>query len=108
VIAMRELHLPGHNYTGPFTQFEKRQARGDKPINRVDALSERHDRTYTNQRGNQRALTGADIVYVSGAANIALSRNATRRERAEAVFVGAVIGAKVVYDMSALNRKWFK
>jgi hypothetical protein len=105
---MVEYHLPGHNYTGPGTEFKKRQARGDKPINRVDALSEKHDRVYQYQRNNQLAITQADVLYVGGAGQIALNPRATRRERAEAVFVGAVIGAKVVYDVSLLNRKWFR
>jgi len=99
---VREIHLPGHNYTGPFTQFEKRQKRGDKPVNRVDALSERHDRAYGKHQNSQLKINQDDIVYVSGAANIAFDSKATRRERIEAVFVGSVIGAKAVVGIALL------
>ena len=35
--VMPELHLPVYNYCGPFTKLDKRQTRGDKPINKLDA-----------------------------------------------------------------------
>jgi len=97
-----EFHLPGHNYTGPGTQYEKRKARGDKPVNRVDALSMAHDKVYVEQGDNQWAILRADANYVAGAASIAVDDSATNRERAEAVFVGSVIGIKTVVGLNLL------
>ena len=97
---VREIHLPGHNYTGPFTRYEKRQKRGDKPVNRVDALSEKHDYVYWKHRDNQLKLTQADMAYVAGATQIAFDDKASKRERAEAIFVGGVIGVKTVVDIA--------
>ena len=44
--VMPEMHLPGYNYCGPFTKLEERLARGDKPINKVDAGCQQHDIFY--------------------------------------------------------------
>jgi hypothetical protein len=35
--VMPELHLPDYNYCGPFTILDKRLARVNKPINKLDA-----------------------------------------------------------------------
>tara|TARA_R110000796_G_C14556478_1_gene434404 strand:+ start:1888 stop:2235 length:348 start_codon:yes stop_codon:yes gene_type:complete len=101
-LVVREMHLPGHNYTGPFTNYKQRQKRGDKPVNRVDALSERHDGAYEEYRRDQSKINHADFMYVSGAANIVLDSNASRRERSEAAFVGTVIGIKGIVGLALL------
>ena len=41
--VMPELHLLGYNYCGPFTKLDKRLARGDKPVNKLDAGCKEHD-----------------------------------------------------------------
>jgi hypothetical protein len=40
---MPELHLPGYNYCGPFTKLDKTLARGDEPVNKLDAGCKSHD-----------------------------------------------------------------
>jgi len=35
--VMPELHLPGYNYCEPLTKLDKRLARGDEPVNKLDA-----------------------------------------------------------------------
>ena len=40
---MPELHLPGYNYCGRFTKLDKRLARGDEPVNKLDARCKEHD-----------------------------------------------------------------
>lgn len=97
-----ELHLPGHNYTGPYTQYKKRKARGDKPINRVDALSMAHDKVYDEQPNDELAILRADANYVLGNAIIVVDASATNRERAEAAFVGTIIGIKTVVGLNLL------
>ncbi len=41
-----ELHLPGHNFTGPGTHVEERLLRGDEPINKLDKAAREHDIMY--------------------------------------------------------------
>lgn len=59
--------FPGsqHNFTGPGTQLAARLARGDRPVNAVDAVSQRHDVDYSMARtpadvreADQRAIAG--------------------------------------------------
>jgi len=38
-----EMHHPGYNYCGPSTKLERRLARGDAPINKMDAGCQKHD-----------------------------------------------------------------
>ena len=38
-----EFHLPGYQYIGPGTHLEKRLARGDSGINRLDRIAKAHD-----------------------------------------------------------------
>jgi hypothetical protein len=40
--VMPELHLPGYDYCGPFTKLDSRLARGDKPVNKLDASCQQH------------------------------------------------------------------
>jgi len=89
-----ELHLPGHNFTGPGTQLRKRLARGDQPVNRVDKISMEHDMAYA--AGVDEGV--ADKRYVRQALGIILNRNASPTERTEALFVGSIIGAKAVIE----------
>ena len=48
-----ELHLPGHNFTGPGTKLKKRlnnnnsPKKWSKPINRVDEIAMQHDICYS-------------------------------------------------------------
>ena len=44
---MVEYHLPGYNFCGPGTDLEIRLARGDKPINALDACCMVHDIVYS-------------------------------------------------------------
>jgi hypothetical protein len=41
-----ELYLPGYSFCGPFTKLDKRLARGDKPLNKLDAGCMEHDIFY--------------------------------------------------------------
>ena len=41
-----EFHWPGYQYLGPGTYLEKRLARGDPGINRLDRIAKAHDIDY--------------------------------------------------------------
>jgi hypothetical protein len=48
--VMPELHLPGYNYCRPFTKLDKRLARGDEPINKLDVGCQKHDIFYRDHK----------------------------------------------------------
>jgi len=39
-----ELHIPGYRFCGPGTRLRERLARGDSPINPLDAACLEHDK----------------------------------------------------------------
>ena len=41
--VMPEPHLPVYHYCGSFTKLYKRLARGDEPVNKLDAIYKEHD-----------------------------------------------------------------
>lgn len=51
-IPLKNFHLPGHNFTGPFTELDKRIDENDnplpefKPFNQIDAIALKHDICY--------------------------------------------------------------
>lgn len=45
-----ELHVPGYNFLGPGTKLDKRLARGDKPVNKLDEAALQHDLFYKNHK----------------------------------------------------------
>ena len=45
-----EFHWPGYQYLGPGTKLEKRLARGDPGINRLDKLAKQHDIDYSRAK----------------------------------------------------------
>jgi len=97
-----EMHMPGHNFTGPGTKLDKRlnadltpKARS-KPINRVDQAAYHHDICYvknkdTNSRNevcDKNMLTELNGIY-----------NPTLRERMERGVVSTIIGTKKRFGM---------
>jgi len=55
-----EYHLPGYNFCGPGTELEERLARGDRPINELDAACLVHDVAYADSK-NRRVRSKADM-----------------------------------------------
>ena len=45
-----EFHWPGYQYMGPGTHLEKRLARGDPGINRLDKIAKAHDIDYARAK----------------------------------------------------------
>jgi len=60
-----EMHVPGHNFTGPETKLDKRlkvdgtPKSWSRPINRVDCAAYRHDLAYARHEDNAERI-GAD------------------------------------------------
>ena len=96
VTIQGEWHLPGHNFTGPGTKLQYRLERGDEPINKVDALSLHHDMRYQFYGDSEFEVFRADVQFIAGSIGIVFSPSSTMRERGEAVFVGGVMGLKLL------------
>ena len=55
-----ERHLPGYNYCGPGTDYNRRVRTGVRPVNALDSASMVHDK-YTETRGPKLAKTPAEM-----------------------------------------------
>ena len=91
-----EMHLPGHNFTGPGTKLNKRlnpdltPKKWSKPINRVD-----NDTATRNAVCDKNMLKELKGIY-----------NPTIRERMERGLVSSLIGTKARFGWG-LNKKKF-
>ena len=93
-----EMHLPGHNFTGPGTKLGKRlNADGtpkhwSKPVNRVDDAAYRHDLAYAGTADRN----AADRKMIKELDNIS---NPTLRERMERAIVRPILKTKVNFGI---------
>ena len=93
-----EMHLPGHNFTGPGTKLGKRlNADGtpkqwSKPVNRVDDAAYRHDLAYAGSADKN----AADRKMIKELDNIS---NPTLRERMERAIVRPILKTKVNFGI---------
>jgi hypothetical protein len=93
--VMPELHLPGYDYCGPFIKLDERLARGDLPINKLDAGCKEHDIFYRDHKDTKgRHVADKDLE------NIAKERIfASVRERVDAALVTAAMKGKRFFGM---------
>jgi len=76
---MPELHLPDYNYCGPFTILDKRLARVNKPINKLDAGCQQHDIFYRDHKDTkERHVADKELAYI--ASEIISASDASKRE----------------------------
>jgi len=89
---MTEYHLPGYNFCGPGTELKKRLARGDKPINDLDAACMIHDIAYADS-DDRHTRVDADRVLQDKALKIRnkAARNLRSKLFAEASIVAAAM-----------------
>ena len=65
-ISLKNWHLPGHNFTGPFTELDKRVDEhgnplpGFEPYNQIDAIALHHDWCYKNADSGQGTRSDCD------------------------------------------------
>ena len=97
-----EMHLPGHNFTGPGTNSLQEIERGwhakawSKPINRVDEAAYHHDVCYAKNKDtgvrnrvcDRNMLEKMDGIY-----------NPTLRERLDRSIVSKIMGTKMQLGM---------
>ena len=88
-----ELHLLGHNYTGPGTQLKQRLLRGDKPINKLDAATREHDMEYAIFKDTKDRHV-FDKKLQKAAFEIMRDPASTMKEKLEAAAVGSIMYGK--------------
>ena len=93
-----ELHLPGHNFTGPGTRLDRRlkpdgtPQEWSKPINRVDQAAYHHDLCYAKYADRKTRNEVCDKQMLQQLDEI---ENPSLRERLDRGLVSGMINAKV-------------
>jgi len=95
-----ELHLPGYLHCGPGTKLKARLARGDKPINQLDAACKEHDITYSLNKDNIEVRNAADKVLANKAWERVLARDSSFEEKAAVYGVTNVMNLKSKLGMT--------
>lgn len=97
-----EMHMPGHNFTGPGTKLKQRlnsdltPKSNSLPVNRVDKASMKHDICYMNNPDTATRNTVCDRNMITQMNGI---YNPTLRERIERGIVSRIIGSKMKFGM---------
>ena len=103
-----EMHLPGHNFTGPGTKLNKRlnpdltPKKWSKPINRVDKAAYHHDLCYlkNNDVATRNAVCDKNMLKeLEGIYKPSI------REKMERGLVSTLIGAKARFGMGVRKKK---
>ena len=102
-----EMHLPGHNFTGPSTKLKKRlnpdltPKKWSKPANRVDKATYHHDLCYlkNDDTASRDAVCDKNILK-----ELEGIYNPTLRERLDKSIVSKLIGTKVKFRMGVKKK----
>ena len=103
-----EMHLPGHNFTGPGTKLNKRlnpdltPKKRSKPVNRVDKAAYHHDVCYlkNDDTATRNAVCDKNMLKELEGIN-----NPTLRERLDKSIVSNLIGTKLKLGMGVKKKK---
>jgi len=96
-----EMHLPGHNFTGPGTKLDKRlKSDGtpkawSKPVNRVDSAAYRHDLAYARHSNTAERIV-ADKKMIN---ELDAITSPTLKERMERAIVKPILKTKVKFGV---------
>ena len=102
-----EMHLPGHNFTGPGTKLKKglnpdlTPKKWSKPVNRVDKATYHHDLCYLEKDDTATRNAVCDKNMLKELEGI---YNPTLQERLDKSIVSKLIGTKVKFGMG-VNKK---
>ena len=103
-----EMHLPGHNFTGPGTKLKKRlnpdltPKEWSKPINRIDKSAYHHDICYLQNTDTKTRNNVCDANMLNEMKEI---QNPTMKERAERALVSSLIGTKKYFGMGIKKKR---
>ena len=97
-----EMHLPGHNFTGPGTKLKKRLKPDltpkelSKPFNRIDKAAYHHDVSYLR---NDDITTRNAVCDKNMLKELKDMYNPSLRERLDKSIISKLIGTKVKFGM---------
>ena len=95
---MPELHLPGYNYCGRFTKLDEGLARGDEPVNKLDAGCKQHDILYRDHKDTkERHIADRELANIANERMHA--RDASIGENINSALVKTIINSKVAFGM---------
>ena len=103
-----EMHLPGHNFTGPGTKLKKllhpdlTLKKWSKPVNRVDKAAYHHDICYLE---NDDTFTRNAVCDKNMLKELEGIYNPTLRERLDKSIVSKLIGTKVKFGMGVKKKR---
>jgi len=106
-----EMHLPGHNFTGPGTRTDIRlDSNGNpqpwsKPINKIDWVSLDHDRCYIKHTNTRDRNIHCDPAMVNQLDNLT---DLTFREKLERPLARNIIAAKAKLGLGLQGKSKFK
>lgn len=105
-----QLHLPGHNFTGPGTHLYRNLVLGLKSVNKVDEAALEHDLAYANN-GDKKL---ADKILIDKTHEIYKNPDNSLREKGEAFLVNKIIKVKNLIgfgindDLLSMKTKFIK
>lgn len=99
-----ELHIPGYQFCGPGTRLQKRIARGERGINKLDNACMYHDIAYDNSKSLQDRHK-ADIQLINMAKQRLNSKDATKGEKIASWLVKNAMKTKVKLGGGVRNFK---
>jgi hypothetical protein len=99
-----ELHLPGHNFTGPGTDLKKRLLRGDVPVKDLDKSAQFHDMSYAIFKDTKDRHV-FDKKLQDEAFNIVKDGKHSLKDRAEAGLVGSLMLTKRKLGMGVRQKR---
>lgn len=99
-----EVHLPGYQFCGPGTKLDKRLARGEKGVNKLDSSCREHDIVYKNSNDLQ-TRHKADTILKKEALQRIGARDSSFSERVNGLLVGSMMAAKLKMGMGTNTNK---
>lgn len=103
-----ELHIPSYQFCGPGTKLEKRLARGDQGINKLDEACKEHDISYSKANDLENRHR-ADNLLLEKAKERLKSSDSSFGEKAASLGVVAAMKTKLKLGMGCeLNKKRVK
>lgn len=99
-----EAHVPGYNFLGPGTKLQKRLARGDTPINGLDAAAREHDISYSKTK-DTKERNKADLVLADQAWERVKAKDSSLGERVAAYAVTNAMKLKAKLGMGCGVKK---
>lgn len=97
-LNMPEMHLPGYNFCGPYTDLDKRLARGDQGINKLDEACKKHDVFYKEHKDTESRQI-ADKILIEDADKVFHSSDSSLKEKGEAFLVKNAMNVKNMFGM---------